>query len=134
MASCATTPRSCSPTTRGRTPRRRGGGYSTPAQDHPAILAWLEQRLLRLWQDKRARQAARIPSVKNQTPPTRAEVLSGEDWVPLGEAAVRPRAGFVARAPDSAPLAEILARVLPQAERYLEKVTWHGYAPGTSPV
>ena len=28
-------------------------------------------------------------------------------------------------------LAEILARVLPPAERYLVKVTWHGYATGT---
>jgi len=112
-------------------PEATGWRLLDPARDHPAILAWLEQRLLRLWQDKRARQAARIPSAKNQTPATRAEVWSGEDWVPVGEAAVRPRAGFVARAPDSAPLAEILARVLPQAERYLVKVTWHGYAPGT---
>ena len=110
-------------------PEATGWRLLDPARDHPAILAWLEQRLLRLWQGKRARQTARIPSVKNQTPPTRAEVWSGEDWVPVGEAAVRPRAGFVARAPDSAPLAEILARVLPQAERYLVKVTWHGYAP-----
>ena len=56
---------------------------------------------------------------------------SGADWVPAGEAQIRPRAGCVARARDSAALAEILARVLPQAERYLVKVTWHGYAPGT---
>ena len=51
--------------------------------------------------------------------------------MPAGEAPIRPRAGCVARARDSAALAEILARVLPQAERYLVKVTWHGYAPGT---
>ena len=112
-------------------PEATGWRLLDPPRDHPAILAWLEQRLLRLWQDKRARQAARIPSAKNQAPPTRAEVWSGEDWVPVGEAAIRPRVGFVARARDSAPLAEILARVLPQAERYLVKVTWHGYAPGT---
>ena len=43
-----------------------------------------------------------------------------------------PAAGRMCRgARDSAALAEILARVLPQAERYLVKVTWHGYAPGT---
>ena len=42
-----------------------------------------------------------------------------------------PRIGCVARARESAPLAEILARVLPRAERYLVKVTWHGYAQGT---
>jgi sirohydrochlorin ferrochelatase len=102
-----------------------------PPRDHPAILAWLEQRLLRLWQDKRARQAARIPSTRKQTTPTPAEVWSGKDWVPVADASIRPRAGCVARARDSAPLAEILARVLPQSERYLVKVTWHGYAPGT---
>ena len=42
-----------------------------------------------------------------------------------------PRVGCVARARESASLAEILARVLPRAERYLVKVTWHGYAQGT---
>jgi hypothetical protein len=102
-----------------------------PLQDHPAILAWLEQRVLRLWQDKRARQAARIPSLKQEPPPAQAGVWSGEDWVPASDAEIRPRAGCVARARDSAALAEILARVLPECERYLVKVTWHGYAPGT---
>ena len=32
---------------------------------------------------------------------------------------------------DSSALAEILERVLPPSDRYLVKVTWHGYAPGT---
>ncbi len=112
-------------------PEATGWRLLDPPRDHPAIQAWLEQRLLRLWQDKRARQAARIPSARGQAPPIRAGVWSGEDWMPAGEAAIRPRVGCVARAPDSAALAEILARVLPRAERYLVKVTWHGYAPGT---
>ena len=51
--------------------------------------------------------------------------------MPAGEAPFRPRAGCVARARDSAALAEILARVLPRPSDYLVKVTWHGYAPGT---
>jgi hypothetical protein len=102
-----------------------------PPGDHPAILAWLEQRVLRLWQEKQARQASRIPSARNEPTPARTGVWSGEDWVPVGEATIRPRVGFVARARDSAALAEILARILPQSERYLVKVTWHGYAPGT---
>ena len=38
---------------------------------------------------------------------------------------------MIGRAREPAPLAEILARVLPRAERYLVKVTWHGYAQGT---
>jgi hypothetical protein len=102
-----------------------------PPRDHPALRAWLEQRILRLWQEKRTRQAARIPSARIADLPARAEVWSDEVWLPASEAEIRPRAGCVARARDSATLAEILARVLPPAERYLVKVTWHGYAPGT---
>jgi hypothetical protein len=102
-----------------------------PPGDHPAIRAWLEQRMLRLWQEKRTHQAARVPSAKQQAARAPAAVWSGEDWVPASEAVVVPRIGCVARARESASLAEILARVLPRAERYLVKVTWHGYAPGT---
>ena len=48
-----------------------------------------------------------------------------------GDRSADPAAGRMRRAgPDSAALAEILARVLPQSERYLVKVTWHGYVPG----
>jgi hypothetical protein len=101
-----------------------------PPRDHPAIRAWLEQRMLRLWQEKRARQAARVPSGKHQPPPAGAEVWSGDGWVPVAAAAnLRPE--LLARAWEPGPLGEILARVLPPAERYLVKVTWHGYAPGT---
>jgi hypothetical protein len=109
----------------------KGWRLLEPPRDHPAILAWLEQRLLRLWQDKRARQAARVPSAKQQAPLPQTGVWSGEDWVNAGEATIPPRAGWIGRARESAPLAEILARVLPRAERYLIKVTWHGYAQGT---
>ncbi|HEY2154999.1 MAG TPA: hypothetical protein VGH33_05175 [Isosphaeraceae bacterium] len=112
-------------------PEAAGWRLLDPPGDHPAIRAWLEQRLLRLWQEKRAKQAARIPSPRDAGPPTRAEVWSGEDWISAGEGEIRPRAGCVARARDSAGLAEILARILPRAERYVVKVTWHGYAQGT---
>jgi hypothetical protein len=112
-------------------PEATGWRLLDPPRDHPAIQAWLEQRVLRLWQEKRARQAARIPSARSADPPAGTGVWSGEDWVPASEATIRPRAGCVGRARDSAALAEILERVLPRAERYLVKVTWHGYAPGT---
>jgi hypothetical protein len=102
-----------------------------PVRDHPAILAWLQQRVLRLWEERRAREAVRIRSAKYQDAHTPPGVWSGEDWAPITEAAIRPRAGLLGRARDSAPLAEILGRVLPRAERYLVKVTWHGYAQGT---
>lgn len=112
-------------------PEAAGWCLLDPPRDHPAILAWFEQRLRRLWQDKRARQAARVPSAKYQTSSFSAGVWSGSDWVAAGEAVVEPRAGVVARARESARLADILARVLPRADRYLVKVTWHGYAQGT---
>jgi hypothetical protein len=102
-----------------------------PPRDHPAILAWLEQRVRRLWQEKRARQASRVPAARNEPSPAQAGVWSGADWVPVSEAEIRPQVGCIARARDSAALAEIVERVLPRSERYLVKVTWHGYAPGT---
>jgi hypothetical protein len=112
-------------------PESAGWWLLDPPRDHPAILAWLEQRLLRLWQDKRARQAVRLPSAKYQTPSSPAGVWSGGDWVPVSKAAVPPRAGLLGRAREPALLAEVLGRVLPKADRYLVKVTWHGYAQGT---
>ena len=72
-----------------------------------------------------------MSSARNEPDTARAGVWSGEDWVSADEAGIRPRVGCVARARDSAALAEILARVLPRSERYLVKVTWHGYAPAT---
>lgn len=102
-----------------------------PPRDHPAIQAWLEQRVLRLWQEKRARQAARISSAKNDPQSNASEVWSGDEWVPAREAGIPRRAGCVARARDTAGLAEVLGRLLPPSDRYLVKVTWHGYAPGT---
>jgi hypothetical protein len=102
-----------------------------PLRDHPAVLARLEQRMLRLWQEKRARQAVRLPSIKHRAQPDPGGVWSGEGWAPAGEAAVEPRAGVLGRAREPSALAEILGRVLPAAERYLVKVTWHGYAQGT---
>jgi hypothetical protein len=102
-----------------------------PPRDDPAIMAWLEQRLQRLWQDKRARQAARVPSAKYQTAATDSGVWLGNTWKAAGEVSIDAPAGVIGRARESAHLAEILARVLPRAERYLVKVTWHGYAQGT---
>jgi hypothetical protein len=102
-----------------------------PPRDHPAILAWFEQRLRRLWQDKRARQAIRVPSARSKPSSSPATVWSGDEWVAVADAVVEPRAGLVGRVGEPARLAEFLARVLPRADRYLVKVTWHGYAQGT---
>ena len=112
-------------------PAAAGWLLADPPGDHPAITGWFEQRMRRLWQEKRARLAVRVPSAKNQSAAPRAEVWSGETWVPPAEAASLPTGGYIARARGPEPLAVILGRVLPLAERYLVKVTWHGYATGT---
>jgi hypothetical protein len=59
------------------------------------------------------------------------QVWSGDAWMPVHAAGTPPRSGLLARAREPHALADILMRVLPPAERYLVKVTWHGYAPGT---
>jgi sirohydrochlorin ferrochelatase len=112
-------------------PAALGWPLLDPPGEHPAILAWIEQRLLRLWQQKRASQAVRVPSARYQPNSSPAAVWSGRDWVPMQDAVSSPRRACVARARDSNSLAAILERVLPRSERYLVKVTWHGYAQGT---
>ena len=102
-----------------------------PLGDHPAVLGWLEQRLLRLWQEKRARQSMRVPSAKSVAASSPAGVWSGNEWVAVGDAAVEPRAGLIGRIGEPPRLPELLSCVLPRADRYVVKVTWHGYAQGT---
>lgn len=112
-------------------PETRKWRMLEPSGDHPAILGWLEHRVRHLWREKRVRQAARTPSRIHQDAPPAAEVWTGSRWVPPDTVDPQPRAGLVARVRGPGPLAEILSRVLPPAERYLVKVTWHGYATGT---
>ena len=78
-------------------PEAAGWRLLDPPRDHPAILAWLEQRMLRLWQEKRARQAARIPSARNELPPAQAGVWSGAGLGAGGRSA-DPAAGRMCRA------------------------------------
>jgi hypothetical protein len=95
------------------------------------ILAWLEDRVRHLWQEKRARQAVRIPSRIHQDKTPTAEVWADGTWASPALAKAELRSAFLARAHGADALADILSRVLPPAERYLIKVTWHGYATGT---
>jgi hypothetical protein len=86
---------------------------------HPLLTAWYAQRIIRLWKDKRTREAARTPSPKRLPP-------SGASLQKCG-------AGLIARATSLDLLADALSEVLPRGkpDRVLVKVTWHGYAPGT---
>ena len=113
-------------------PEAAGWRLLEPPRDHPAILAWLEQRMLRLWQEKRARQAARIPSARHEPPPAPAGVWSGEGLGAGGRSRRSGRGPDVSRGPGIPPRSPRSSRGSSRtAERYLVKVTWHGYAPGT---
>jgi sirohydrochlorin ferrochelatase len=109
-------------------PTTRDWQFLEPVSDHPMVLAWLEHRVRQLWQEKRARQAIRIPSPIHENEPSSAEVWADGSW---GSPDRERRTAFLARARDANALADILSRVLPPAECYLIKVTWHGYATGT---
>jgi len=86
---------------------------------HPLLTAWYVQRILRLWQEKRTREAARTPSPKRRAPAEPSIQSCG--------------GGLIARATNRDLLSEALGRILPpgKPERVLVKVTWHGYASGT---
>ncbi len=86
---------------------------------HPLLTAWYVQRILRLWQEKRTREATRTSSPRRLAP---------------AESSIRScGAGLIARVTNRDLLAEALSKVLPpgKPECVLVKVTWHGYAPGT---
>jgi sirohydrochlorin ferrochelatase len=91
-----------------------------PAPGAQALLAaWYTQRITRLWQEKRARDAVRTPSAKN---------------LALASSFIRRYgSGTVAHVSDRDSLTAVLSRILPahKPERVLVKVTWHGYATGT---
>jgi hypothetical protein len=86
--------------------------------------------LTRLWQEKRAREAVRLPSAKYE-PSRPAEMWCDSAWRPMERTELSVPSGMIGRTRDPAPLADLLQRVLPPADRYLIKVTWHGYAQGT---
>jgi hypothetical protein len=102
-----------------------------PPADHPAIAAWLTQRMTRLWQDKRARDAVRSSSPKSMKHSSAARFWTGRQWTPAGNGHAPAHTGFIAQASTSEALTSVLGHVLPKSETYIIKVTWHGYATGT---
>lgn len=94
-----------------------------PPGAHPAIGAWLTQRMVQLWREKRNRDAARTPSARRNAVAAQPAIMAGS----VEDAAN----GIVAEIASAAALRELLAGVLPASDRYFVKVTWHGYASGT---
>ncbi len=89
----------------------------SPPGDDPALSAWLEQRIVRLWQSKRQTEAARAPSVRH----------GASRGIRLGNIGD----GLIAEPGDREGMAALVSATLPKSDVYLVKVTWHGYAPGT---
>jgi sirohydrochlorin ferrochelatase len=90
--------------------------FVDPPGAHPALTAWYTQRITRLWQQKRERDAVRVRSPRSLPPPSKQVRRYG--------------ASLVARVPDREAMAELLSP-LGKPDRVLVKVTWHGYATGT---
>jgi sirohydrochlorin ferrochelatase len=100
-------------------PSAAGWRMTEPPGAHPAMTAWIAQRILRLWREKRTRERVRIASAKSEPAPTSRSWNVG--------------AGIIAAVPDQRAMEDLLAQILPETkpERVLVKVTWHGYATGT---
>ena len=97
----------------------RAWKMAAPPADHPAMTAWLTQRVTRLWNEKRSRETKRVASQK------RSGSAKIECWN-IGK-------GTIASVPDRNAMSALLEHVLPAGNpgRVLVKVTWHGYATGT---
>jgi hypothetical protein len=92
-----------------------------PPGNHPAITAWLTQRITRLWNEKRTQESLRISSFRQ----SQSTAVKPASWT-VG-------AGVIASVPDRERMSGLLDQILPPGnpERVLVKVTWHGYATGT---
>ena len=100
-------------------PEARAWRMAEPPGDHPAVTAWVTQRITRLWNEKRTRESLRVTS------PKQSPVTQPASWT-VG-------AGVIASVTDCGRMARVLEQILPPGnpERVLVKVTWHGYATGT---
>ena len=96
--------------------------FAPAPESHPLLSAWLSHRIVRLWQDKRVRDAARAPSLKGPIPAR-----------PCADSRRGYGSGLIASISNRDSLANALEAILPEQkpERVIVKVTWHGYATGT---
>jgi len=103
--------------------------------EHPNVRAWLEQRMLELYRERRARQGARRPSSKRALDAP-GRVYGREGSTPIAAwdpAAPSSRFGdtLLARLGPSSELSTLLGAFGLDRERCVVKPTWHGYASGT---
>jgi len=103
--------------------------------EHPNLRAWLRQRMLELYRDRRGRLETRLRSEK-RTPDAPGRVYAAAGSTPIDGWDPADRGSsfgdtLVARLGPSSELAPLLGAFGLDAERCLVKPTWHGYASGT---
>lgn len=103
--------------------------------EHDNVLAWIQQRMLALYRERRARLETRIPSAKNAPAPI-GRVYGRGGSTPIGawdarDTSARFGDALVARLGAASELRTLLQGFGLDAEHCLVKPTWHGYARGT---
>jgi sirohydrochlorin ferrochelatase len=111
-------------------PESSGWPLALPRGDHSSVSAWFAQRMTRLWQERRAREAVRTPSRKSAGAECGPRIWSGREWEPVGVGNL-PCTGWIVKTASSGALRAVLDGVLPKSDTFFVKVTWHGYATGT---
>ena len=126
-------------------------GRSVPPLDRggatPGLSTWLAERMLRLWQERRDKFAAKESSVKRGLSPQVNLLRGPQASCPLTDLPERLGAdlcygtGCIAEIYDREGLARLFRRLWKQSgasggtssppTHVFIKVTWHGYAPGT---
>ena len=131
-----------------------GTGFPAPGRrGAPTGLSpWLEQRMLKLWQERRDRSAGKEPSAHRGCSPQASRLRGPHASRALADltgpldsnlcyasgviAEIYEEAGLAhlfkcLRIPSGTPSGKPRAEGSPASARVLVKVTWHGYAPGT---
>lgn len=113
----------------------QGWRLADALSDHPNLRAWLTQRMLELYRERRARLETKQSSEKHSPAPAgrvfgAACATPISDWDPV-EPATRFGDTLLARIGNASELEPLLGAFQLGAERCLVKPTWHGYATGT---
>ena len=109
-----------------------------PFDDDPHLSAWMQQRIVRLWNEKRSKLEAKQPSAKREPRLTESLIHAPSASFPISSLPagdVLPDltygGGLIAEIREPDALAALLQRIGLTDDRVFVKVTWHGYAPGT---
>jgi hypothetical protein len=113
----------------------QGWRLTDALSDHPNVRAWLAQRMLELYRERRTRLESKLGSEK-QSPPPEGRVFGAARRAPIigwnpADPATRFGDTLLARIGDASDLEPLLGAFELRAERCLVKPTWHGYATGT---